>query len=38
MDLEEVFDGRTLYTPDGECFEITTYSDMKIPRIQTPIR
>ena len=32
MDLEEVFDGRTLCTPEGECYEITTHSDMRIPR------
>ncbi len=24
MVIEDVFDGRTLFTPEGECFEITT--------------
>ena len=24
MDVEDVFNGRTLSTPEGECFEITT--------------
>jgi uncharacterized protein len=32
MDVEEVFEGRSLSTPEGECFEITTYCDVRVPR------
>jgi len=32
MEVEEVFEGRTLNTPVGECFEITTHCDIRVPR------
>lgn len=30
MTVEEVFDGRTEYTPDGECFGITTPTGIRV--------
>ncbi len=32
MAVEDVFDGRTLLTPEGECFEIATPTDIRVPR------
>jgi len=32
MGVEEVFDGRSVQTPEGECFEITTPTDIRVPR------
>jgi len=31
MAVEEIFDGRTIYTPEGECFEITTSTGIQVP-------
>jgi len=31
MVVEEVFDGRTICTPEGECFEITTPVNIQVP-------
>lgn len=31
MAVEEVFNGRSIYTPEGECFEITTPTDIRVP-------
>jgi uncharacterized protein YprB with RNaseH-like and TPR domain len=31
MAVEDIFDGRTISTPEGECFGITTPTDIRVP-------
>jgi hypothetical protein len=31
MAVEDVFNGRTIFTPEGECFEITTPTGIRLP-------
>ncbi len=31
MAVEDIFDGRTISTPEGECFEITTPTGIQVP-------
>jgi uncharacterized protein len=37
MALEDIFEGRTIYTDDGECFEVTTHTDIKVPSLDTDL-